>query len=320
MDSSILKLYHPIGAAVYVVLILARMAYRRKNPKVNLPDTPILLAYYAAGSPLRAISHGQMGDLYYSVIVASEGNNVIYRVELPYYSDVHLLGISKNAGVSHIRPHYSSKAIEPVVLEGNFPDYFSLYADKQMQSLSRYLMDPTAMVYILDFCRSHSWEIVGNELYFVQESWASRQGDSTRAFDDIPRFVSEIRPAVEKKLTYKQLKGITPYGKDRRDDLQCPVCHEKLTNHQTYFSCPLLHGYLVTGSTLRKIRSAELKLAGSNSSETDVRDKSVTCPSCGNLMKRVDYNHTGIMIDSCTGCHYRWLDRGEANRISLGTQ
>ena len=39
------------------------------------------------------------------------------------------------------------------------------------------------------------------------------------------------------------------------------------------------------------------------------------CPNCSNKMDKVDYNLTGIIIDSCTACPYRWLDAGEVAKI-----
>ncbi|QQS18042.1 zf-TFIIB domain-containing protein [Candidatus Saccharibacteria bacterium] len=45
------------------------------------------------------------------------------------------------------------------------------------------------------------------------------------------------------------------------------------------------------------------------------RDSELVCPHCGAIMNRVDYNSTGIIIDSCIKCHYRWLDRGEFGKI-----
>jgi len=33
-------------------------------------------------------------------------------------------------------------------------------------------------------------------------------------------------------------------------------------------------------------------------------------------MHRINYNDSGVFIDSCTKCHHRWLDRGELHKIA----
>jgi len=163
----------------------------------------------------------------------------------------------------------------------------------------------------VDFCQSHNWEIVGNELYFAQESGTGHKDDPTSMFQDISTFIDEVRPALGKPLDEKQLKNLTPYGKDRRTDLKCPVCNKEMINNGQFFKCPGHHGALVNGSTLIKINDGELKLKQSEKEQPAKRPKIIHCPSCDNKMDQVAYQGGPIQIDSCTNCHYRWLDHGE---------
>src|SRR5690606_1971269 len=106
------------------------------------------------------------------------------------------------------------------------------------------MLDPKAMAFTVDFCRSHSWEIIGSELYFVQTG-RNHTSDNTNMFNDIETFIDNIRPAIERPLTKTELKNITPYAHDRRKDLKCPICQKQLVNKQTYFHCADHHGVLL---------------------------------------------------------------------------
>lgn len=314
----------------YLVFILIGVVlswfsiYKKRNPKVDYMNTPILLSYFSSLASLQPLKHDEKEGLNYSIFLAlsdlndniANTNSAIYRVELPYYSQIHLLAITKNKGATQIKPSLSSTAMEPVTLEGDFNNYFSLYADKNMQTLSRYVMDPKAMLFSLEFCRSHSWEIVDNSLYFVDEFSTSSEGDTTSAFKDIVNFVDEIKPALAKKLTPNQLKILSPYGIDRRKDIKCPICSELLIIHRGYRACPALHGFLLTGNVLTELRKGKATITDIETVKSPERTGPLSCPSCASKMQLVDYNDSGTMIDSCPNCTYRWLDIGEIKKIN----
>lgn len=294
--------------------------YRRKKRAVRNANTPILLAYYTHGAQLTTLQQGKIGDLHYTAILASNdrvsqavnaGTTLLFRIELPYASSLHLLGIPKHNGTSQLDPTSEQSVMERVELEGDYPDRFNLFCEKGMQTQTRHALDPKAMVFTLDFCQSHSWEIVGNELYFVQEDDAKSNNDPTLMYDDIAAFVEQIRPAVQLPLSPQQLQSLAPYGKDRRNDLQCPLCSKTLHNNDDYYACPDGHGYLLTGSGLGKVKNGKLTLEGNHTKSNAIRTDKLVCPSCGSTMKHVNYTGSPILIDSCPDCPYRWLDSGE---------
>lgn len=99
--------------------------------------------------------------------------------------------------------------------------------------------------------------------------------------------------------------------------MNCPVCHKSLIElEKGCFSCPAGHGLLLSAS----------KLLDSNSDFAEQVDKieglpteavsgEISCPNCSRPMRKVDYNSTGFIIDSCTNCHHRWFDSGELLKI-----
>ena len=103
--------------------------------------------------------------------------------------------------------------------------------------------------------------------------------------------------------------------------MKCPICSELLTAlANECFACPQDDGVLISSrhlmqkeSTLvRKVAASELDTPGS----VTQREHDLICPHCGSQMHRVSYNATGIIIDTCQYCSYRWLDRGELQKIA----
>jgi Zn-finger nucleic acid-binding protein len=92
----------------------------------------------------------------------------------------------------------------------------------------------------------------------------------------------------------------------------CPLCNEKLQQKEGLFICPNGHGTLVTGKYLTDIEDAQPIKEPAKAADTK---HTLHCPHCTTAMQKVDYNSTHIIIDSCTNCHYRWLDGGEITKI-----
>ncbi len=297
-----------IGLSVYAGIA-------RKKRGISYPRTSVLLSYYTEGLSLIPITSGKVGSMPFSAIITVDARVLMYRVELPFSSKVHLLGIPNREGVAQLAPIKGSSLMERVQLEGNYDSDFSLFAEKNEQVTARYVLDPKAMAFTSDFCKSHNWEIIENELYFLQAS-AGSPDDPTDMFSDIERFVSEIRPAVAKPLEAKERRASLPYGVDERQTLPCPVCSKPMSNQRGYFVCPDGHGALVTGKKLHELKKGiQIELPPLVSS-TNRSHKSLKCPSCGSTMTAIKYNGGKNIIDSCTSCPYRWLDHYEAAKIA----
>jgi Transcription factor zinc-finger len=295
-----------IGGSMYGI-------YRRRHRSVDTPGASVLLAFYSDGAKMHPLIEGTVDGMHYAAILATnhalpKGTALLYRVELPYSSRIHLIGVPKKSVATQLDPT-GSGFMERVQLEGDFNNYFSLFCEKGMQTEARYVLDPKAMAFVVDFCQAHNWEIVRNELYFLQATGAENENDKTGMFADIEGFVREIRPALEKPLSDEELRAQTPYGKDRRRNLSCPICAAIMNNTGMYFECPNDDGILASGKTLptliKKLRIDDV------SKDVPARAMPLTCPACQSSMKHVPYNFSAIVIDSCPNCPYRWLDAAE---------
>jgi len=100
--------------------------------------------------------------------------------------------------------------------------------------------------------------------------------------------------------------------------MKCPVCTQSLKPFvKDCFICPGEHGALIFNKHLR-VKDKDL-ISKIDPDKTQLisaqRNHLISCPHCGSQMYKVDYNSTGIVIDSCLKCHYRWLDKGEFIKI-----
>lgn len=310
-----------LGVVVWSTVGAIYFNYRRKHRKFDISGTSVLITYYTEGVELVPLQSGKLGDLNFTAIATTlkTQNNInsrpalIYRVELPFHSKVHLLGIPKQNGVEQLNPAGSNSVLERVSLEGDYDNYFTLYAEKGMQTQSRYVLDPKAMAFTIDFCRSHNWEILGGDLYFIQAS-GQASGDPTAMANDIVPFVAQIRSSIEVPLTAEELQLRTPYKEERRTNLKCPICSQFLNSDPSYLACPKGDGFLVQGGVLSQINRGTVRLPIANVPPHSPRSQPLTCPSCGNKTEEVAYNGGKTIIDSCKHCLYRWIDTGELNK------
>ena len=291
--------------------------YQRRHPKVDLSNSPILLSYYTEGSNLMPIQKSKIGDMkYFAIGIFAEhadaltgSNALLYRVELPFMTKIHLVGIPKKAGATQIDPAVRGSLMEKVVLEGDYNKYFSLYCEKGMQADARYVLDPAAMEFTIKFSQSNNWEITGNELYFVQAIGTGTKDDPTTMFEDIPSFIKEIRPTIEQPVEQDDAGRVVKKLASKHD-YKCPVCQSALTDIANYFSCPNHHGILVYGYKLPLVKSGAISNP-TELSENNGEHGLINCPACGTKMDQVPYAGSKTIIDSCSNCPYRWVDSGE---------
>jgi Zn-finger nucleic acid-binding protein len=306
---------------IYVATTMVYGLYRGVYLKIVNKNTPILFLYYTMNRsflPLHKIDKGDSRVYIYSSFNYTDGNTAtMFLVHLPFKTKIHLLAITKRKDMSQFRIEKINSVMEPVLLEGDFHNFFTLYTEKGMQTDSRYVLDPKAMAFTMDFCKSHSWEIRGSEFYFVQENFSNVEGDTTWMWDDIDQFIKEIKPAVAMPLSEEELRIRNPYGSavQHPDKIICPICATKLSvTSEEIYECINGHGCLLHGSDMLKLRNNDLQLKFANKSNLDSNHSTVKCPSCNTKMEKVKYAYTNKDIDICNNCQFRWIDSGELTK------
>ncbi len=121
-------------AKILIVILVVGLAvfsgsYRKKRG-INSPRSSVLLSFYTDGLSLVPIAQGKVGNMPFSAIMTVDAKVLIYRVELPFSSKMHLLGIPNRSDVIQLDPDSRKSLMEKVSLEGNYDNEFSLYAEK----------------------------------------------------------------------------------------------------------------------------------------------------------------------------------------------
>lgn len=224
-----------------------------------------------------------------------------YAVNLPFTSGAHLIGFTRSIAYTPL----SGQRFERVTLEGLYNETFDLFAAHNQQTQSRYILDPTAMVFTLDFCARYHWEILGDMLYFYGV-------DDNPDFAIIDEFIRQIRPAVEIASSRASDATQQPYTHVVHE-LLCPICSKTLTETDGHYSCPEGHGHLINGKQLIQMNNGEL--APPRDAAVTTTHGPLTCPNCTATMNESEYQLTGVMINVCTKCRFRWCDAGELAKL-----
>lgn len=316
-----------IFAGIIGVFALKRNVGRLFN-KSKLQDNQsyaAILSFYSAGHLLALADRGTINGMKYSTYVTifesytanqfADAMAVIHVLDLPFNTDSHLIGLSKQHKIDRIKFGNFVKAsgMEPVVLEGDFRDYFDLYAAKGQQIEVREVLAPDAMAFVVDYCKTHFWEINRSELYIVA---SDKDKEGGNIYTEAQEFVKEIKPALRPgdpgaPVVHHEI----PYGEYDGPPLNCPICKKQMTSNNIWFTCPDGHGILVSGRELAGLRNQTVHIDSDASKATS--HGLLTCPNCHNKMEEVDYDDNKITIDSCTNCPYRWLDTNEISKIAM---
>lgn len=276
-------------------------------------DSSILLTYYTEKASIIHLAAGMIDNkISYSAMFIRQKQNIAkpnraytaYFVNLPFTSKVRLLAIPTKE-YAKLNPALFDSMMDEVTLEGDFRNYFTLYANDDQQTQSRYVLDPKAMGFVIDFCKSYNWELINNQLIVITDELVSH--------DLLIKFIDEIRPAVELRPEYLNRNVdpnyYIPFGfKKRKAEklLKCPLCKTKTIHIKgEYYSCPHNHGHIMTAEELIKLPKNNNLVTSKDTMHT------VVCPNCNKEMIKVNYGKGLVIIDTCLNCPFRWVDEGE---------
>ena len=284
-----------------------------------MEDTPILSALLSPSESSISVAEATPTGLHFIYSVGSfsiyppDKLTGIYAVALPFQTTSHLLAVPKSK-----KDLFSSitrqLTMQPVDLEGDYNDYFSLYAKQGQQVESRYVLDPSAMEFTVDFCAEYAWEIANDTLYFESEKLLP----DLQVVDD---FVKQITPelAVSSGINLVKRPQVEEQLSSMASKLLCPVCNMALRSGKRWLACSSGHGYLLTSGELIETRQhmndTARAVEESLSAQPNVITKisvvphgDLTCPNDGQTLTKEPYQQTPGYLYSCHSCAYRWID------------
>lgn len=231
---------------LFIALVLGAGVYRRWQASKVIIDAPFLVAILTNGMKLENVSSGKLQGYWYTLavtsplepvdsymlnninpagaaaqavatsIASSQAGKILLTLTLPVKSKVHIASIGIPDQKTHSGYDYEARkcGLEPASLEGDFPEYFSLYCSKEHQVELRQVLDPATMAFLVDYCKRQDWELIGDTLFFIQSSLHSKadQNDTTRSnnVEDAQNFITKVLP------TLQRMKGI-PASTPRAD-------------------------------------------------------------------------------------------------------
>lgn len=251
------------------------------------------------------------GELSYMYYIAD--NNMfsevdtlsVCSVELPFRSGVHIVGQPLVGPLVFI----DVSQLDYVRLEGDYSEYFALYAEPTQGSGTHYVLDPAAMVFTIDFCSQYHWEIIDDMLYFITTGIAP-------SLELVDEFVRQIRPAVEIESDRGRNAAKLPHVHTFGRVVKCPHCSERLAIGRSWMECPRGHGFLITGKQLKEEReSSEVINYTPEVAAKSIVGTGIMCPYCNNPTNAIPYQNGNVVIDVCSKCPHRWIDGGEIESI-----
>lgn len=297
------------------------------NSKINVS---LLISYFTKNLTIMKISEGVIQNLKYSVFITQplkqsnvnnpkkrfkEGGDILFRLNLPFNATTHIIGLSKLYDIDRLALELFLKEnlFKKIDLEGNFSDYFDLYSLEGQDEQVRYVFNPQAMEYVVDYCRNHFWEISNSEMFMAIKS--DDKYDENNFINESLQFVNVIKPALKPgEPGAPVVHHDVTYGEYDGPALNCPLCQTTMKIAADYMLCPNGEGVLISARDLNRYQNHEFNIdIPTNNSKVH---GPLTCPNCKSIMQAVNYENANIVIDSCPNCIFRWLDMVDAIAIS----
>lgn len=300
---------------VVLCLILVRLMILRRR----VPPQPSRVASILFQSVKGDLLHGKNGltpgGLPLINFVLKPVDNVytiplqIYSVELPFYSQVHIVGVPQR-GKLLPEIEFQGSRFEQLPLRDDDAAHFQLYLKSLTSGSGQAFFNPKIATFHRDFCATIEWEIWRNMLYFI----APDRLDSLAVID---QFIAQLRPTLEMAERRPISQGYALNAASTGHALACPICNQQLDIGDSWLQCPRGHGCLVTASQLVSLRQRggndNLVLSQAPAESADHTE--IQCPNCSAWMVPTVYQNTDIIIDVCHHCVYRWVDAAEVKAV-----
>jgi hypothetical protein len=180
-------LEYAILGAVALAVVLYKML--RKSSANKMQDGPVLSSDEMLGrGNLQSMARGSLAGFSYNLLT-NETGRVMLLVQLGHNSFSHIIAYGDKSRLSQAtKAELDNRWVEPAVLEGDFPDYFHMFCNPELQVGLRQVFTPDVMA---DFCRSYDFEMFEESLYFSKAEDATDRDDSTSLVSDVTRFLTK---------------------------------------------------------------------------------------------------------------------------------
>jgi hypothetical protein len=161
-------------------------------------DEPIISsADLLSATGLQSLATGMMGDYLYN-LMTNDAGRVMMLITLNRNTYVHIVAVGSRSGLqSRLSLGSARQWLEPVSLEGDFPDHFEMYCSKGAQMQTRQVFGPETMAKFVDFCKSYNFELFNESVYISVAENAEDSSDETSMVTDITNFLEHNRRVLD---------------------------------------------------------------------------------------------------------------------------
>lgn len=166
--------------------------FRKSIASDNLVDAPIIASYglNAAGSLLGA-AKGKLAG-YDFVLIGNAADRAMLIVTLPKNTGLHIIALGDKTDSLGLNIQQTQRQwLEPVSLEGLFPERFDMFVSKDRQMEVRQLFEPDVIMHFYELCRTYDFELFHESIYFSVARGAHDSGDDTSMVADAEAFLIE---------------------------------------------------------------------------------------------------------------------------------
>jgi hypothetical protein len=299
----------------------ADAAYRSRSS-----ETSALVSYYSTGHDILNTGSGTSDGMRYGMYMTTPAggdsgesfimqSTVIYVLNLPFNTQVHLLGVNTSSTLSKLQfeTYLTAVGMAKVALDEEFDKVCDMYTGRDHEFRVQYALDPDAMAFVKKYCRTHLWELHDSELYVVVPDNAIGSGQFVI---ESHSFVDAIRAALPAgnptaTITHREI-AFTIYD---GPNLRCPICQKHMTlQEDAWFRCKNGHGMLVTDRQLDQL--VNNRLHEHIDSNAIIHHGPLTCPHCHHPMETMRYNGSKLEVNACSNCQFKWVDTDEQTNLS----
>lgn len=175
-------------AYALVVILVKRMGWHVPFIAPKPIDSPAIWGAADSKKQIIMLDYGQLGGYQFvlsSVFSFDSKSFMVLSLELSKSCPFRIVSVNKHSPIltETWKTELAHQGLESVNLEGDFPDYFNLYASRDLQTEVRELFNPKQMAYAIDFCQNFDFEVFDSTL-LVAINRPSTDGDTTAAVED----------------------------------------------------------------------------------------------------------------------------------------
>lgn len=183
-DMTLNLIFYGLLLLVFIYLMLRRYGFFNFSDR-SLIASKNILENTIPGS----VYVSKMAGYNYNFIAGKDGRSTAF-ILLDKDTGIHLIAIGGKSGIdSQLSKATLRRRLQKVDLEGDFPNFFTMYCSKGHEQELLELFDPGEMALFADFCQAYDFELYKDCIYVSKAGGANDPADETSMTSDLKVFL-----------------------------------------------------------------------------------------------------------------------------------